>query len=122
MEKWNRDTSEHFEIENEYNNDRYSKFGLVFRENGDWTGAENLDIQVMKTRNEVFGQEHPDTFISMGNLALTYLNQRRWNEAEQLEILHSYGCEKESAWAGVSRYLDKHGQSSINILESGKME
>jgi tetratricopeptide repeat protein len=34
----------------------------------------------------VFGAEHPHTIISMGNLASTYKNQRRWNEAEQLQV------------------------------------
>jgi len=74
------------DIKKEYDDNRYSKFGLVFRENGDWAEAENLDIQVMKTRNEMLGQEHPDTLSSMSNLASTYWNQGRWNEAEQLEI------------------------------------
>ena len=35
-------------------------------------------------RNKVLGAEHPDTLESMGNLANTYSNQWKWNEAEQL--------------------------------------
>jgi hypothetical protein len=35
---------------------------------------------------KLLGAEHPDTLRSMGNLASTYRNQGRWNEAEQLEI------------------------------------
>ena len=33
----------------------------------------------------VLGDEHPDTLTSMANLALTYSNQGRWKEAEELE-------------------------------------
>ena len=32
----------------------------------------------------VFGGEHRDTLISIGNLASTYRNQGRWKEAEEL--------------------------------------
>ena len=34
----------------------------------------------------LFRSEHPDTLTSMANLAVTYRNQGRWNEAEQLDI------------------------------------
>ena len=37
-------------------------------------------------RKKLFGAEHLDTLHSMGNLACTYRDQGRWNEAEQLEI------------------------------------
>src|SRR5437588_738312 len=40
----------------------------------------------MKARKRVLGQEHPDTLTSMANLASTYRNQRRWKEAEELEV------------------------------------
>jgi hypothetical protein len=33
---------------------------------------------------DLLGQEHPDTLISMANLASTYRNQGRWKEAEEL--------------------------------------
>jgi Tetratricopeptide repeat len=32
----------------------------------------------------VLGLEHPDTLTSMGNLALTYKNKGRWDEALEL--------------------------------------
>jgi hypothetical protein len=35
---------------------------------------------------KLLGAEHPDTLTYMGNLASTYRNQRRWNEAEQLDV------------------------------------
>ena len=40
----------------------------------------------MEMRKKVLGDEHPDTLSSMGNLASTYSDQKRQNEAEQLEI------------------------------------
>jgi hypothetical protein len=40
----------------------------------------------MDMRKKLLGAEHPDTLSSMGNLASTYQNQGRWNEAEKLEV------------------------------------
>ena len=40
----------------------------------------------METRKRVLGQDHPDTLISMGNLASTYWSQGRWKEAEELFV------------------------------------
>ena len=37
-------------------------------------------------QKKLLGAEHPDTLLSMGNLASTYSNQGKWNEAEQLEV------------------------------------
>ena len=34
----------------------------------------------------LLGKEHPDTLISMGNLAGTYYRQSRWEDAERLEV------------------------------------
>jgi hypothetical protein len=34
----------------------------------------------------VLGLEHPDTLNSMTNLALTYRNKGRWDEAEELDV------------------------------------
>jgi hypothetical protein len=53
---------------------------------GRWSEAEQLQIQVMDMRKKLLGVKHLDTLISMRNLASTYRNQRRWNEAEQLEL------------------------------------
>jgi hypothetical protein len=40
----------------------------------------------METRKKVLGLEHPNTLMSIGNLASTYRNQGRWKEAEELEV------------------------------------
>ncbi|KAH8706069.1 hypothetical protein BGW36DRAFT_22327 [Talaromyces proteolyticus] len=58
----------------------------TFREQGQWTEAEQLEVQVIETRKIVLGPEHPDTLTSMANLASTFWNQGRWTEAEQLGV------------------------------------
>ena len=35
---------------------------------------------------QTLGKEHPDTLDAMVNLASTYWKQRRWKEAEELEV------------------------------------
>ena len=37
-------------------------------------------------RKKALGPEHPDTLLSMANLAATYWALNRWNEAENLEV------------------------------------
>src|SRR2546430_6102919 len=53
---------------------------------GRWTQAEELEVQVMETRKRVLGAEHPSTLTSIANLASTYRNQGRWTQAEELEV------------------------------------
>ncbi|KAL2812230.1 Tetratricopeptide repeat-domain-containing protein [Aspergillus cavernicola] len=38
---------------------------------GQWKEAEELGIQVLETRKQVLGPEHPNTLTSMHNLAYT---------------------------------------------------
>ncbi|KAJ6439093.1 mutator-like element [Purpureocillium lavendulum] len=52
---------------------------------GRWKEAEELELQVMETRQKILGEEHPNTLASKSNLALTYRNQGRWRKAEQIE-------------------------------------
>jgi hypothetical protein len=33
----------------------------MYYEQGQWTEAEQLDIQVIETRKRILGQKHPDT-------------------------------------------------------------
>ncbi|KZL71202.1 hypothetical protein CI238_13518, partial [Colletotrichum incanum] len=51
---------------------------------GQWTQAEQGADQSLRLREEILGDEHPDTLSSMANLAATYWNQGRWKEAEEL--------------------------------------
>ncbi len=47
--------------------------------------AEKLEKETLKLRTKVLGEYHPDTLISMGNLALIYKNLGQLEEAEVLE-------------------------------------
>jgi Flp pilus assembly protein TadD len=40
----------------------------------------------METSKAKLGADHPSTLSSMNNLALTYRNQGRWEEAETLQV------------------------------------
>ncbi|KAF8338409.1 hypothetical protein F5887DRAFT_1077911 [Amanita rubescens] len=40
----------------------------------------------METMKDKLGLQHPDTLASVGNLACTYWNQGKWDEAEKLEV------------------------------------
>ncbi|RYP17801.1 hypothetical protein DL767_009943 [Monosporascus sp. MG133] len=46
--------------------------------------AEQMYRQVLELREAVLGREHPDTLISMNNLALVLQNQGKYDEAEQI--------------------------------------
>src|SRR5260370_42169013 len=48
--------------------------------------AEELEVVVLEKRKELWGEDHPDTLLSMGNLASTYRNQGRLKDAEVLEV------------------------------------
>ena len=56
--------------------------------------AEELLVQVMETSKHVLGPEHPNTLLSMGNLASTYLDQGRWKEAEKLGVQVMETCKR----------------------------
>ena len=40
----------------------------------------------MDISKKLLGPEHANTLLSRGNLARTYSDQERWNEAEDLEL------------------------------------
>ncbi|KAK0263174.1 hypothetical protein LTR91_022651 [Friedmanniomyces endolithicus] len=48
--------------------------------------VESWMALAMNVREKVFRGGHPDTLASMGNLALTYWKQGRWDEAEKLQV------------------------------------
>lgn len=43
-------------------------------------------MEVIETKKRILGPEHPDTLTSIVNLAATYKNQRKWKEAEELQV------------------------------------
>ncbi|KAL4926591.1 putative kinesin light chain [Aspergillus undulatus] len=46
--------------------------GSCLYSDGRYNEAEELEVQVMETRKQVLGPEHPSTLTSMGNLAFTW--------------------------------------------------
>jgi tetratricopeptide (TPR) repeat protein len=62
------------------------QFQLVYAEGGQWKQAEELQVQVMDMMKRTLGKEHPDTLISMGDLASTYWKQGMWKEADELQV------------------------------------
>jgi hypothetical protein len=57
----------------------------LLREGGKLQESERLGIQVMEAFQRSFGNEHPDTIISMENLAQTWTQQRLWNKVCEIE-------------------------------------
>jgi tetratricopeptide (TPR) repeat protein len=62
------------------------KCAMTLYIDGQYKRAEELQVQVMQTRKRVLGDEHPDTLVSMNNLASTYKSQGRWKDAEELQV------------------------------------
>jgi len=60
------------------------KYGLCLISDGRWREAEELFVQVTKTREIVLGKEHPDTLKSMNNLAILLNNQSKCDATESL--------------------------------------
>ncbi|KAF5850099.1 hypothetical protein GGP41_002293 [Bipolaris sorokiniana] len=59
---------------------------MALYSNGQYKAAEKLDVEVMKARKRVLGDEHPNTLFSMNNLASTYSSQGLWGKAKELQV------------------------------------
>ena len=53
---------------------------------GEFDAAECRLKQLTEASQQAFGQKHPDTLLSQGNLAMLYQIQGRWKEAEKFEV------------------------------------
>ncbi|RYP58955.1 hypothetical protein DL770_010316 [Monosporascus sp. CRB-9-2] len=62
------------------------KYGICLYYDGRYQEAEAPFERVMETRKTKLGADHPSTLTSMANLASTYRNQGRWEEAEKLIV------------------------------------
>ncbi|CAI7582939.1 unnamed protein product [Penicillium pancosmium] len=51
---------------------------------GRWEEAEKLQVQVIATYKNKFGEAHPDTLSNLNSLGLTYWNWNRLEEAKEL--------------------------------------
>ena len=45
-----------------------------------------MEKRCWETKKKVLGEEHADTLMNMANLASTYNYQKRWSEAEDLNV------------------------------------
>ncbi|KIM24401.1 hypothetical protein M408DRAFT_54993, partial [Serendipita vermifera MAFF 305830] len=52
----------------------------TYSDQGRWTEAEKLEVEVLEQRKRILGMEHPDTIRAAVNLAATYSAQGRWKE------------------------------------------
>jgi hypothetical protein len=48
---------------------------------GRWKEAEELEAQIVETRERVLGAEHSNTLVNMANLTVTYQDEGRDREA-----------------------------------------
>jgi tetratricopeptide (TPR) repeat protein len=62
------------------------RYGMCLFADGRWNEAEAAIAEVLEIEKRDLGTDHPDTLISIANLASTYWNQGRWDEAEELEL------------------------------------
>ncbi|KAB8235186.1 uncharacterized protein BDW43DRAFT_299123 [Aspergillus alliaceus] len=75
-----------FIIQREQYVDLVAKIAGCLSSDGRYHEAEVLYSDLLKIKQVKDGPEHPNTLTSMANLASTFLNQGRWNEAEKLEL------------------------------------
>ncbi|CAG8770140.1 16225_t:CDS:1, partial [Acaulospora colombiana] len=66
--------------------DGYDFLGTTYCQVGKLKEAEEMQIKVMKMRQEILGECHADTIGASNNLALTYRHLGKRKEAEELQI------------------------------------
>ncbi len=74
------------DLEDEKRMDLAWKCARSLYEDGRNNEAEELWVQMMEICKKTLGIDHPDTLISMNNLASTFRNQGRWEAAEELQL------------------------------------
>jgi tetratricopeptide (TPR) repeat protein len=62
------------------------KCALTLFSDGRYNEAEEHFVHVMEADKKELGADHPDTLISISNVAATYRNQGRWEAAEELDV------------------------------------
>ena len=75
----------------------------------------------MEARKEKHGSDHPYTLNSMTNLAATYKNQRRWDEAEKLEV-QVMEARKEKLGSGHPDTLNSMANLAVTYREQGRWD
>ncbi|KAJ5330533.1 hypothetical protein N7476_000316 [Penicillium atrosanguineum] len=86
----------------------------TFWNQGRWSEAEQLQVQVMETRKTKLGADHPDTLSSMANLAFTW--QYSGQNAEAINLLR-YCLARQKQTLGLN-----HPQTLANSEALGEWE
>jgi hypothetical protein len=61
-----------------------TNLAVLYRRQGKYGQAESLNIRVVEVKLRILGKEHPDTLISMNNLATLYQAGSDFARAEGL--------------------------------------
>ncbi|KAG4427291.1 hypothetical protein IFR05_017226, partial [Cadophora sp. M221] len=62
------------------------RYATCLSADGLWDEAEAAFAEGLEIKKRELGADHPSTLSSMGNLASTFRDQGRWEEAEKLEL------------------------------------
>ncbi|KAF8346213.1 hypothetical protein F5887DRAFT_883844 [Amanita rubescens] len=73
-------------LQEKYYDHEYERFSIVFSRIGSWDEEEKVVNAAVNERKAILGSDHPDTLMTMSNLASTYQYQGRWDEAEELQV------------------------------------
>ena len=85
----------------------------------DW--VLKLELEVLDKRRRYLGENNPATFVAKTNLATTYFNQSRLDEAERLELEVLQGRQQVF---GKSHWLTLQSMNNLlnTYIEQGRME
>jgi tetratricopeptide (TPR) repeat protein len=87
----------------------------TYRDQGRWSDAERLQVQVVEAKKKKLGEEHSDTLASMSDLGSLYYEQGRREEAKKLleQLVEPFRAKRGDHMLPGRRYVD-----GISILAS----
>ncbi|KAF8515486.1 hypothetical protein BU17DRAFT_93476 [Hysterangium stoloniferum] len=62
------------------------KLAYIWKGQGKYEKAQELEVQVLEVYKQLLGPEHPSTLICMGNLACSLKKLGKYTEAQELEV------------------------------------
>ncbi|KAJ7927274.1 hypothetical protein B0H13DRAFT_2556647 [Mycena leptocephala] len=74
-------------VNREFSPDFRSEYGLVCDQAGRYTEAESLQMAVLDKKQQLMGDNHPDTLRIMGDLAITYHKLGQLTKAEEIMVV-----------------------------------
>lgn len=97
----------------------YSMIGEALNMKGDWSAAEAYLQKAIEGQKGLLTSDHPDTLISMTDLASTYESQGRWTEAEAL-TMQVYNTKKRVLGEGHSLTLNSKAHLALIYCVQGR--